>query len=223
MRKVFEIVKTNLLFQGIVFNDFIKMLSCLSATTVRYEKGDIILLTGDAVKFVGLILSGSVQIIKEDADGRTAILTELAVSDIFGEVFACAGISHSPVTIQASEDTEILFIDYKKIITSCSSACPYHTQLIENMLKLIAVKNLALNQKIEILSKRTTREKLLCYFDLQRGAATKFSIPFNREELAQYLCVDRSAMSNELCKMRDEGLLRFNKNTFELLMVGNKI
>ena len=175
-------------------------------------------MSGDAVNFVGMILSGSVQIIKEDPDGRVAILTELSISDIFGEVFACAGISHSPVTIQASEDSEILFIDYNKIITSCSSACPFHARLIENMLKLIAVKNLLLNQKIEILSKRTTKEKLLCYFDLQRGAARKFNIPFNREELARYLCVDRSAMSNELCKMRDEGLIRFIKNTFEILI-----
>ena len=193
------------------------MLSCLSAKTVRYKKGSVILLSGDAVNFVGLILSGSVQIIKEDVDGHIAILTELGVSGIFGEVFACAGISHSPVTVQSSEDSEVLFIDYKKVTTSCPSACPFHAALIKNMLQLIAVKNLLLNQKIEILSKRTTREKLFCYFDLHRGATNKFSIPFNREELAHYLCVDRSAMSNELCKMRDEGLIRFNKNTFEIL------
>jgi len=218
MKKIFDKVKSNPLFDGIAFSDFENMLSCLSAKTVRYKKGGVILLSGDAVNFVGMILSGSVQIIKEDPDGRVAILTELSISDIFGEVFACAGISHSPVTIQASEDSEILFIDYNKIITSCSSACPFHARLIENMLKLIAVKNLLLNQKIEILSKRTTKEKLLCYFDLQRGAARKFNIPFNREELARYLCVDRSAMSNELCKMRDEGLIRFIKNTFEILI-----
>ena len=189
----------------------------MDAKTRGYNKGEIILLSGDRVDHIGLIISGSVKIIKEDMDGNASILTELGASEIFGEVFACAGISQSPVTIQASEASEILFIDYKKIITTCPSACPFHARLIENMLKLIAVKNLMLNQKIEILSKRTTREKLFYYFDLQRGAASKFSIPFNREELARYLCVDRSAMSNELCKMRDEGLLRFYKNTFELL------
>ena len=97
-----------------------------------------------------------------------------------------------------------------------SSACPFHAKLIENMLGLLAKKNLMLNQKIEILSKRTTREKLLCFFDAQRGAAKRFTIPFNREELAHYLCVDRSAMSNELCKMRDEGLIKFQRNNFEV-------
>ena len=216
MKKIFETVKSNPLFQGIAFSDFESMLSCLSARTTAYKKGDVILLSGDTVNVVGLILSGGVKVIKEDMDGNITILTELGVSEIFGEVFACAGVDHSPVTVQASENTEILFIDYRKIITSCSSACPFHMKLVENMLKLLAHKNLALNQKMEILSKRTTREKLMCFFDYQRGAAKKFTIPYNREELAHYLCVDRSAMSNELCKMRDEGLIRFNRNEFEM-------
>jgi len=217
MNRVFDTAKDNPLFQGIAFTDFEQMYGCLSARTALYKKGDIILLAGNTVNFVGMVLSGNVKIIKEDRDGRIAILAELAVSDTFGEAFACAGISQSPVTIQASDNAEILFIDYKKIITSCTSACPFHARLIENMLKLTALKNLALTQKIEMLSKRTTREKLLYFFDMQRGAAKKFTIPFNREEMAHYLCVDRSAMSNELCKMRDEGLISFQKNSFEIL------
>jgi CRP-like cAMP-binding protein len=164
-----------------------------------------------------MVLSGSARVIKEDENGNVMILTELAASELFGEAFACAGIEQSPVTVLAAEDSEILCIDYKKITSSCSSACGFHSKLIENMLKIIAEKNLLLNQKIEILSKRTTREKLLAFFDAQRGAAKKFSIPYNREELAHYLCVDRSAMSGELCKMRDEGLLKFHKNKFEIL------
>jgi CRP-like cAMP-binding protein len=217
MKKIFESVKGNQLFHGIAFSDFEGMLSCLSAKTKDYKKGGIILLSGDTVDFVGLILSGSVKVIKEDLDGNITILTELSVSEVFGEVFACAGTPQSPVTVQAAEDAEILFIDYRKIVTSCSSACPFHARLIENMLKLLAHKNLMLNQKIEILSKRTTKEKLMCFFDYHRGAAKKFTLPFNREELAHYLCVDRSAMSNELCKMRDEGLIRFKRNEFEII------
>ncbi len=217
MKKIFEAVKSNVLFAGIAFSDFERMFGCLSARTACYKKGEVILLSGDTVSFVGLVLSGSVQVIREDIDGNITILTELSASDTFGEVFACAGIDHSPVTVQAVGDCEVLFIDYKKIITSCSSACPFHAKLTENMLRLIAKKNLMLNQKIEILSKRTTREKLLCFFDTQRGIAKKFTIPYNREELARYLCVDRSAMSNELCKMRDDGLIRFNKNEFEIM------
>ena len=217
IKNIIETVKDNPLFHGIGYNDFERMFSCIEAKTQKYKKDDIVLLSGDTVSFVGLILSGGVRIVKEDMDGNIMILTELTTSDIFGEVFACAGIGRSPVTIQASEDTEILFIDYKKIITVCPSVCGFHSKLIENMLSLIARKNLMLNQKIEILSKRTTREKLLAFLDIYRNELQKFTIPYNREEMAQYLCVDRSAMSNELCKMRDEGLLKFHKNVFEFL------
>ena len=216
MKKVFDRAKNNPLFQGVAFSDFESMLVCLSARTVEHKKDDIILLSGDTVSFVGLVLSGVVQIIKEDINGRITIIAELGVSELFGEVFACAGISQSPVTVLAKENTEILLMDYKKIITSCSTACRFHARLIENMLTLIADKCLVLNRKIEILSKRTTREKLIAFFDSQRGGARSFTIPYNREEMAAYLCVDRSAMSNELCKMRDEGLIKFQKNKFEI-------
>ena len=217
MRNIYEVAKSNLLFQGISFSDFERILNCMSTKTAGYKKNDVIMLSGETVDFVGLVLSGAVQIIKEDMEGRIAILTELGVSELFGEVFVCAGITQSPVTVLATENTEVLLMNYKKIITTCTTACPFHARLIENMLKLIAFKNLVLSQKNEILSKRTTREKLIAFFDIQRGAAKKFTIPYNREELAYYLCVDRSAMSNELCKMRDEGLIKFQKSAFEIL------
>ena len=216
MKKIFETVKSNPLFDGLAFSDFGRMADCLSAKTAVYQKGSVILLSGDTMDFVGFILSGGVQIVKDDGSGRITILTSLGVSELFGEDFACAGISQSPVTVLAAENTEILLMDYRKFITSCTAACSCHTRLIENMLKLIARKSLMLNQKIDILSRRSTREKLLCFFDMHRGAAKKFTIPYNREELAQYLCVDRSAMSSELCKMRNQGLIRFQKNTFEI-------
>ncbi len=217
MKKIFDIIKYNPLFSDIKLSDFEKMFDCIEARITQYKKDSIILLSGDAVSFVGLILSGRVKIIKEDMNGYSTILTELSTSELFGEVFACAGIDHSPVTVQASEDCQVLFINYKKVISTCSSFCSFHSKLIENMLQIIAKKNLMLNQKIEILSKRTTREKLLLFFDTQRGIAKKFTIPYNREEMANYLCVDRSAMSNELCKMRNEGLIRFNRNEFEII------
>ncbi len=217
MKKIFDVIQHNPLFSGIGFNDFKRMFDCIEARAVQYKKEDVILLSGDAVRFVGLILSGRVKIVKEDAEGNSTLLTELTTSQLFGEVFSCAEINHSPITVQAAEDTEVLFINYKRVIHTCSSACGFHSRLIENMLKILAQKNLMLNQKIEILSKRSIREKLLLFFDIQRGTAKKFTIPYNREELAQYLCVDRSALSNELSKMRKEGLIRFHKNEFETL------
>ena len=216
MQKIFEVAKNNPLFQGIAYNDFEPMLKCLSARVGTYSKDDIILLSGDLVHVAGLVLCGNVKIIKEDVNGNSTILTNLAVSELFGEVFAYAEVCHSPVTVQATEETEILFLDSSKILTTCSAVCPFHARLIKNMVRLLAQKTLILNQKIEILSKRTTREKLFSFFDYQRGEKRKFRLPFNREEMATYLCVDRSAMSNELCKMRDEGLIRFHRNEFEI-------
>jgi CRP-like cAMP-binding protein len=158
-----------------------------------------------------------VQIVKYDDDGKVNILAQFGASKLFGETFACAGIDHSPVTVIAAEKTEILFMNYRKIITTCRASCSFHAKLIENMLNLIATKNLVLNQKIDILSKRKIRDKLMYFFDLRRGAAKKFTIPFDREELAQYIGADRSALSNELSKMKKEGIIKFDKNTFEIL------
>jgi CRP-like cAMP-binding protein len=217
LKKIFETVKTNPLFQGIAFSDFEQMITCLAAKATNYQKNETIILSGDTINFIGIILSGNIKIIKEDPNDQKTILTELGTPELFGETYACAGIDHSPITIQATEHTKILFIDYKRINTSCTSACPFHRRLIKNMLKIIATKNLIQTQKIEILSKRTTREKIITYLNIQRGTTKKFTIPYNRKELAQYLCVDRSAMSNELCKMRNEGLIKFQKNTFEIL------
>ena len=216
MKKIYLAVQHSALWQGVGFSDFESMIRCMEAKTRSYEKGDYVLMTGDVVRYIGVVVSGSVKIIHEAADGNDVILTELAAPELFGEVFACAGIERSPVTVQASEKSEVLFLDYRKVITTCSSACVFHAKLIENMLQLLAQKNLMLNQKIEILSKRTTREKLFAFFDTQRGTAGEFTVPYNREEMARYLCVDRSAMSQELGKMRDEGLIRFRKNTFTI-------
>ena len=217
VKDIFEIVKNNALFAKIGIDDFDKMLTCMEMRRIGFKKGQEILLAGNPVQAVGVVLRGSVQIIHEDMEGRIHIITELPASELFGETFACAGIDHSPVTVMAVDDCEILFLNYRKIITTCSSACTFHTHLIENMLALLAQKNLFLNRKIEILSKRSTRERLMLFFETRCGASRKFTIPYNREELAALLCVERSSMSGELSRMQADGLIRFHKNEFELL------
>ena len=214
---IYNVMKNNPLWSGIGPADFESVIRCMNGRTKKYKKNSVILMTGDEATHIGMIVAGGVRVIRENIDGESAILAELSESDVFGEVFACAGIDHIPVSVIAARDCEILFINYRKISTSCSSACDFHNKLIENTLRLLARKSLELNQKIEILSKRTTREKLRAFFDAQRGVARKFTVSLNREEMARFLCVDRSAMSGELGKMRDEGLIRFNKNVFELL------
>ena len=216
MKRIYEALQKSDVFVGIAYEDFESVLQCLSARTACYQKGEIIMLNGDDVTSVGMIVSGSIKIVKEDERGNISMLTELSESEMYGEILTFAEIEHSPVTIYAAKDTEILHIDHHKIISPCATPCPFHAKLIENMLRHIARRNFMLNRKIEILSKRTTKEKLLCFFDLYSHGSGTFTVPFNREEMAQYLCVDRSAMSNELCKMRDEGLLRFQKNQFEV-------
>ena len=217
MKEVFNIVQSNALFDGIILSDFENMISCLSPIRKKFAKSEVILKTGDSVGYIYIVLAGSVKIVKENIDGKENIIAVASVSEIFGEVFSCANIVRSPVTVVALEDSEVLFLDYQKTITSCASSCIYHSKLIANMLKIIADKNIMLHQKIEIVSKRTTRERLLLYFDMKRGRNQKFTVPETRENLAAYLCVDRSAMSNELSKMQKEGIIKYNKNEIELL------
>ena len=162
-------------------------------------------------------MSGCVRVLREDIDGEAGILAELSAPNLFCEVFACAELEHSPVSIIASEDCEVLLMDYKRIVQPCPTACRYHNQLIKNLLRAVARKSLLLNQKVEILSKRTIRERILSFLVSHSDSEKKVTIPYNREEMARYLCIDRSALSRELCKMRDDGLILFNRNIFELL------
>jgi len=218
MKKYLELLKTVALFKNINDKELEAMLKCLGAHEQQYLKNDIILLFDSEVLSVGIVLSGSAQIVKEDIMGNRTLLLKLTEGDMFGETFACANISKSPVTVLTTTGCEVLFIQIKKITAICSSVCAFHTKIIENMLQLIAQKNIILNCRLDILSCRSTREKLMAYFSLQIQEYGKgqFKIPFSRDELADYLCVNRSALSRELCNMRNENILSFNKNEFEI-------
>ena len=217
MKEIFEIIKYNPLFSGINASDYTAMFDCFNTKIKKYSKNDIILLTGDRIDHIGIVTRGSVRIYKEDWEGNQTILADILVNGLFGEVFACAGINTAPVTILACSDCEVLFIDFEKISKQCCKLCSFHSTIIENMLKIIASKNLMLNQKIDILSKRTLREKLLCYFEYQKKGNSKFTISFNREELASYICANRSVVSAELSRMQKDGLISYSKNDFEIL------
>jgi len=217
MENIFDAVKDNALFKHISQDDFDKTLCCLSARSAFFSKNDIIITAGETPKHIGLVLSGNVRVIKEDMDGKQIILGDIRPSELFGEIYAWTGIKEYPVTVQASTDCNVLLIDFRKIVAACSSACSGHRHLIQNLLQIMSTKIAMLDHKVEILSKRTIRERLLRFLEAHSGGLKKFSIPFNREEMAQFICVDRSALSNELSKMRDEGLIKFNRNEFELL------
>ena len=206
------------LFQNVAEADLNVLLDCLDAREAVFRKNETIYFEDDIITKIGIIEEGSARIIKEDLWGNRSILTNLEAGDMFGEAFSCAGEEKMSVSVVAAEDTKILMIDCRRMLTSCSSACVFHTQLIKNMLSIMGRKNIQLTQKMEHITKRTTKEKLLSYLSAEAKihGRNSFDIPFNRQELADYLSVDRSAMSNELCKMREEGILEFERNHFEL-------
>lgn len=212
-------IKKSRLFAGIDAQELEAMLGCLSATVRHYKKGDYIIRSGDSVSSVGLVISGGVHIQREDFWGNRTILSEVSESGLFGESYACAPGKPAPINAVAAQNSTIMFLDVRRIITTCPSACAFHARLIQNLITVLAFKNIMLTDKIEHISQRSTREKLLSYLSEQAQAAgsSSFDISFNRQQLADYLCVDRSAMSNALGQLRDEGVLNLNKAHFELL------
>lgn len=213
-----DMLKEVALFQGIRTEELLPMLSSIGAKKKHFKKNQIIFSTGDHITKIGIILSGSIQVMKEDFLGNRMILSDFSEGDLFAEVFSCAKIDKIPVTVIANIDTTILFLDYQTLMLKDSFTFSSHIRLIENMISILAVKNMLLNNKIEILSKRTTRDKLIAFFqnEIRKQDSFDFSTAFDRQQLADYLCVDRSAMSKELCKMRDEGIVSFKKNRFQI-------
>jgi len=223
MKKYLSVLQKCGLFAGIDDEQLLTMLSCLGASVRTYEKNQVILAEGDEADRIGVVLLGGVQIVRVDYYGNRSILTELQPGQMFGESFACADVSEIPVNVVTTESSEVLLIEAKRILHMCSSACGFHNRLIYNLMKLVATKNLIFNQKLEIISKRTTREKLMTYLVLQakQQGNNCFTVLFDRQELADYLEVDRSGLSSEISKLRKEGILECKKNRFTLLRQDN--
>jgi CRP-like cAMP-binding protein len=217
--KNFSTLKSSPLFAEIEEEDLSALLACLSGRSKSFKKDEAILLEGDKPTSVGIVISGDVHIVKDDYFGNRNIIAHVKPGGMFGDAFVCAGAETTPVTAVANADSEILFIDYNRIITNCPSTCGFHTMLIRNMLRILAQNNMSLVDKLEHVTRRTTREKVLSYLSDQakQQGSSSFTIPFNRQEMADFLSVERSALSAELSKLRDEGQIKFNKNQFELL------
>lgn len=209
--------KTNL-FRGISEQEIDTMLKCLQTELRRYGKGDVVLQAGDQIRRMGLVLSGSVRIENDDIWGNKSILDQAGAGQVFAETYACMPGEPLMVSVVAAEITEILFLDVERILKTCPDACSYHSRLIRNLLMISAQKNLNLSRRIFHTSSKTIRGRLLSYlsYEASRAGSCEFTIPFNRQQLADYLSVDRSAMSTEIGRMQKEGLLRTEKNYFYL-------
>lgn len=210
------------LFQGIAVEDLENMLHCLDAHETHYAPKAGILLAGQKVQQVGLLLNGQAQVLREEYSGTRTIVTALRAGDLFAEAFAYGPETQAvlPVTVMAVTACTVLFLDVGRLLTTCTSACPFHNRLIANLVTILASKNRLLNARLGHLSQRTTREKLLSYLMEQAmlQKSTHFAIPFNRQELADYLCVERSAMSAVLSQLRGEGILTTDRQIFYLHM-----
>ncbi len=219
MKKYIPVLKRTKLFSGVGEEDIASLLSCLGARKKEYKKGEYILREGEHISDIFILVEGKIHIQKDDYWGNRSILSVISVGEMFGEGYAAPESGVLLNDVVAVEDSSVIFFDVKRILTTCSSACRFHNMIVQNMFFAISDKNRKLVQKLGHMSGRTTRAKLISYLseEAKRQGSSAFTVPFNRQQLADYLCVDRSAMSNELCKMRDEGMIKFEKSRFELL------
>lgn len=219
MKKYIPVLKRTKLFSGVGEEDIASLLSCLGARKKECKKGEYILREGEHISDIFILVEGKIHIQKDDYWGNRSILSVISVGEMFGEGYAAPESGALLNDVVAVEDSSVIFFDVKRILTTCSSACRFHNMIVQNMFFAISDKNRKLVQKLGHMSGRTTRAKLISYLseEAKRQGSSAFTVPFNRQQLADYLCVDRSAMSNELCKMRDEGMIKFEKSRFELL------
>ena len=221
MEKYFSVLSRCPLFQGIGQEDLRTLFGCLGAKFVSVSKGDPVFLEGDPAQLVGVVLSGGVQVVRDDYYGNRSVFSILQPGESFGEAFSCAGLAHMPVSVFAIRDSEVLLLNCQRVLTLCSRTCHFHSLLVQNIVKGLAQKNLAFTQKVRYMSQKTTRDKLLVYlFDQakQQGSA-EFVIPCDRQALADYLGVERTAMSAEISKLKKAGLLDTKGSWFCLKQV----
>lgn len=219
MKKYIPVLKRTKLFAGVGEEEIGAMLDCLQVSMREYKKGEYVYRSGEHIRFISILAEGSLLIQKDDYWGNRSIVNQITVGEIFGEAYAMQDSEALLNDVVALENSTVLLFDVQRILSTCPSACRFHTLVIQNLVRSISAKNRMLTQKIDYMAQRSTREKLIAYLSAQskKHENASFEIPFNRQQLADFLGVDRSAMSNELCKMRDEGMLVFRRNHFELI------
>lgn len=207
------------LFSGISQADLSNLLSCLAAVERRYSKGAVILAEGEPTQWMGLVLEGRAIISCADVWGKSSILGFAEPGSVFGEAYACVPGEALLISVCAAEETRVLFLNVGKLLTVCGNACPFHARLIRNLLTISAGKNLQLSRRIFHTTPKSIRGRLQSYFSecAKKSGSLTFSLPFNRQQLADYLGVDRSAMSSELSKMQRDGLIQVQGGTITML------
>lgn len=218
MGDVYSLLQKVDLFIGLNENEIKEAISDLKISSKNYGKGEILLCAGDKITSVGIILSGTVEISRQDYAGKRFIINHLRYPAMFGEALVCDEVKRSPVTLTAINSSRVLWIDFKRVIQNDNNTKIYQNKLTHNMIHFLAKKVQFLSNRLDLLCKKTIRAKLAVYLltALDQTTNSQIDIPYNREELADYLCTNRSALSNELCKMRDAGVINFQKNHFTI-------
>ena len=218
MKEFLPVLRSSVLLSGISEEELISMLACLDVKTKSYPKDAFLFCAGDTAESIGLVLSGTVLIIQEDVWGNRNIISKAAPGQTFAAAYACAPGSVMDVSVSAETPVTVMFLNVNRVMHTCPSACARHSRIILNLLGELAEKNLRFAEKLTHIGQRTTRAKLMSYFsaEAQRLGRCEFDIPFSRQQLADYLAVERSGLSLELGKMQREGLLEFHKNHFIL-------
>ena len=219
MDDYFDVLTRCPLFGGVDAEDIRAMLQCMNARTVTVRRGQTVFSEDSPAEYVGIVLSGQVVVARDDFYGNRAIQGVVEPGDLFGETFACAGLGRLPVSVEAAQDGAVMLIRLRGITETCVNACRFHNRVVLNLMRILARKNLQLNQKLQITSRRTTREKLMAYLLAQakQAQSNRFTIPFDRQGLADFLGVDRSALSAEIGKLRREGIIESERSSFRLL------
>ena len=208
-----------LLFRGMEPSDINEMLGCLLAKERTDKKGEIIFPEGSPTEQIGVVLTGRVVIELGDVWGNNSVLSSIGPGGVFAEAYACVPGEPLMVNVTAAEDTEALLLNIKRVLEPCSKVCPYHVRLVRNLLALCAGKNLQLSRRVLHTGPKSIRKRLLSFFSecIKRTGSYSFDIPYNRQQLADYLSVERSALSNELSIMQRDGLIRYEKNHFDVM------
>ena len=218
MEQYLFILRNSPFFQGMTEEEILSVLHCVNATVQHKQKDEYILRVGDRTESMGLVLRGSVLVLQEDLWGHRNIMHRIGPGEYFAEPFAATAGSVLNVSVVADEDSEIMMLNMERFLKTCPHACAHHGRMVRNLVSVMARRVMDLNEKLTHMAKRSTREKLLSYLSAEsmRQGKLAFTIPYDRQQLADYLSVERAAMSVELGKLQKEGLLKTNRNHFEL-------
>ncbi len=219
MEKYFDVLRKTPLFFGLSDGELRAILSCLGADVLTYERRNTVFFEGERGRYIYIVLFGKIQLEMNDYYGNRSIISAHGPTELFAEAFACVGSPSMPVAAVASEESGVMLIPNERILHTCERGCSFHRQVIYNLMREMAEKNIVYHRRLEVTSKRTTRDKLLTYLLLEakRLGTYEFDIPFDRQELADYLEVDRSGLCSEIGKLVKEGAIRTARRRFKLI------